>query len=130
MLSHVSIGIINLERSALFYDAIFAPLGFVRVWSTAEAVGYGLPGGDDEFAIKRHVGSALAHSARNHIAFEAANHDAVRAFHAAALAQGAADDGEPEYCAEYGANYFAAFVEDPDGYRLEAKALATGTGVL
>jgi hypothetical protein len=53
-----------------------------------------------------------------------------RTFHAAALAQGAADDGEPEYCAEYGANYFAAFVEDPDGYRLEAKALATGTGVL
>jgi len=57
MLSHISLGVSNLERSLVFYDAILATLGYVRVWRDADAAGYGRPGGDDEFAIKQHEGA-------------------------------------------------------------------------
>ena len=123
MLSHISLGVSDLEGSIIFYDAIFAPLDFVRVWRDADAAGYGYRGGDDEFAIKQHSGAILISSQRTHIAFNAANSDAVRNFYAVALAHGAVDEGVPALCPEYGEGYFAAFVRDPDGYRLEAKVV-------
>ncbi len=52
MLHHISLAVADLERSATFYDASLATLGYVRVWANASAIGYGNPGGDDEFAIK------------------------------------------------------------------------------
>jgi catechol 2,3-dioxygenase-like lactoylglutathione lyase family enzyme len=57
---------------------------------------------------------------RSHIAFAAAGQHEVEAFYAAAIADGAADDGAPALCPEYGPGYFAAFVFDRDGYRIEA----------
>ena len=52
MLHHLSFAVADLPRSAAFYDAALAPLGYVRVWADDTAVGYGSPGGDDEFAIR------------------------------------------------------------------------------
>lgn len=52
MLHHLSFAVADLVRSATFYDAALAPLGYVRVWADETAVGYGSSGGDDEFAIK------------------------------------------------------------------------------
>lgn len=58
MLHHLSLAVSDLDRAAYFYDAALAPLGYVRVWTAADAVGYGPPGGDDEFAIKHRPGAA------------------------------------------------------------------------
>jgi catechol 2,3-dioxygenase-like lactoylglutathione lyase family enzyme len=52
MISHVSVVVTQLERSVIFYDAVLASLGFVRSWTARDAVGYGHPGGDNEFAIE------------------------------------------------------------------------------
>ncbi|MHB8145783.1 MAG: GNAT family N-acetyltransferase [Vulcanimicrobiaceae bacterium] len=120
MLDHLSLGVSSLQRSMAFYDAVLSPLGYARVWSGDDAAGYGPPGEADGFAIKRESGRALTSPRRLHVAFCAVSRDAVRCFHAAALQHGDADDGAPGIHAEYGPGYFAAFVIDPDGYRIEA----------
>ena len=119
MLHHLSIGVKDLSRAAAFYDAALAPLGYVQVWADATAVGYGMQGGGDKFAIKLSP-DATATGAGFHVAFAATSCDAVRQFYAAALLHGGVDNGAPELCLEYGPRYFAAFVIDPDGYRIEA----------
>ncbi len=120
MLHHVSFGVASLERSAAFYDAALGALGFTRVWSVPDAVGYGSPGGGDKLAIKAQAGPVAAPSARFHLAFRAPSRGDVDGFYAAALAQGGQDNGAPGLRAAYGPDYYAAFVSDPDGYRIEA----------
>ena len=125
LLHHLSFGVADLRRSAAFYDATLGALGFMRVWSNFEggaddqAVGYGREGGGDQFAIKQRTGSPIAPPAGFHLAFPAADRDAVHRFHAAALAHGGRDNGAPGPRPHYGANYYAAFVIDPDGYHVE-----------
>jgi catechol 2,3-dioxygenase-like lactoylglutathione lyase family enzyme len=119
MLHHVSFGVADLERSAAFYDAALAALGYARVWTDATAVGYGLPGGGDELAIKL-TEAAAAPGPGFHLAFAAPSRAAVAQFHGAALRHGGTDNGAPGFRPEYGAHYYAAFVIDPDGYRIEA----------
>jgi catechol 2,3-dioxygenase-like lactoylglutathione lyase family enzyme len=120
MLHHVSFGVSNLERSAAFYDAALAALGYVRVWADSSAVGYGLAQGQDLFAVKLRAGDAVAPGAGFHLAFAAPSREAVARFHAEALAHGGLNNGAPGLRPAYGPNYFAAFVIDPDGYRIEA----------
>jgi len=120
MLHHLSFGVHDLSRSATFYDAVLSPPGYVRVWADDTAVGYGLPGGGDKFAIKLRPGSIPGHSTGTHCAFAAPSRESVIRFHEAALLYGGQDNGSPELCLEYGPNYFAAFVIDPDGYCIEA----------
>jgi catechol 2,3-dioxygenase-like lactoylglutathione lyase family enzyme len=120
VLDHVSLGVTDLARAIAFYDAVLAPLGVVRVWTAGDAAGYGYPGQDDSLAIKREPGAAVGSSARSHLAFTAPTPEAASQFHAAGIAHGAHDEGEPGFCPEYGPGYFAAFLRDHDGYRLEA----------
>ena len=120
MLHHVSFGVSNLERSAAFYDAALAVLGYVRVWTDTTAVGYGLAAGQDLFAVKLKASDAVAPGPGFHLAFTAPSREAVARFHAEALAHGGEDNGAPGLRPAYGPNYFAAFVIDPDGYRIEA----------
>jgi catechol 2,3-dioxygenase-like lactoylglutathione lyase family enzyme len=120
MLHHVSFGVSNLERSAAFYDAVLSALGYVRVWADSSAVGYGLAQGQDLFAVKLRTGDATAPGPGFHFAFAAPSRDAVARFHAEALAHGGLDNGAPGLRPAYGPDYFAAFVIDPDGYRIEA----------
>ena len=120
MLHHVSFGVSNLERSAAFYDAALTVLGYVRVWTDATAVGYGLAAGQDLFAVKLKASDAVAPGPGFHLAFTAPSREAVARFHAEALAHGGQDNGAPGLRPAYGPNYFAAFVIDPDGYRIEA----------
>lgn len=119
MLHHLSFAVSDLPRSAAFYDAALAPLGYVRVWEDDEAVGYGYPGGGDKFAIKLRSGIQVPGEGF-HLAFSGSSREAVDAFHAAALAHGGEDNGGTGLHPEYGDTYYAAFVIDPDGYRVEA----------
>src|SRR5438067_13932651 len=120
MLHHISFGVSNLERSAAFYDAALAALGYVRVWTDSTAVGYGLAAGQDLFAVKLKAGDAVAPGPGFHLAFTAPSREAVARFHAEALAHGGQNNGAPGWRASYGPNYFAALVIDPDGYRTGA----------
>jgi catechol 2,3-dioxygenase-like lactoylglutathione lyase family enzyme len=120
MLHHVSFAVADLERSAAFYDAALAPLGYVRVWTHESAIGYGLPGDGDKFAIKARGQDIAVPGPGFHLAFAAPSRDAVAAFHRVALANGGRDNGAPGLRPHYGPDYYAAFVFDPDGYRIEA----------
>ncbi len=120
MLGHLSFGVADLERAAAFYDAILAPLGCVRVWSNARGAGFGAPGGGDKLALFPREGLVIAPGPGFHLAFDAPDQAAVGAFHAAAVALGAEDSGPPGLRPHYGATYYAAFITDLDGYRLEA----------
>jgi len=126
MLHHISIGVLDIESAAAFYDRVLAPLGYVRVWSDlrpgeeGQAVGYGLPGGGDELALKQVPRTGTPDLPGFHIAFAAETREAVAAFHAAAVAAGGRDNGAPGLREHYGPGYYAAFVMDPEGYRIEA----------
>ncbi len=120
MLHHLSFAVADVARSAAFYDAALAPLGYVRVWEDETAIGYGLPGGGDKFAIKLAREPFAAPPEGFHVAFAAPSREAVDAFHRAALALGGMDNGGTGLHPEYGPAYYAAFVIDPDGYRIEA----------
>ena len=122
MISHLSLGVSNLAQSAALYDAALGALGYVRVFSGAESVGYGPATGEEGLALKERPASSIGVDAGFHLAFVAPDRAAVDAFHAAALAHGATDDGSPGPRPDYGDDYYAAFVIDLDGHRLEVKA--------
>jgi catechol 2,3-dioxygenase-like lactoylglutathione lyase family enzyme len=120
MLHHVSLGVAELQRASAFYDAVLAPLGYVRAWTDATAVGYGEPGGGDKLAIKLRAPGTVASGAGFHLAFAAPDRTAVARFHEAALRHGGIDNGAPGLRPHYGPHYYAAFVFDPDGHAVEA----------
>ena len=120
MLHHISFAVADLARSAAFYDAALAPLGYVRVWTHETAIGYGRPGEGDKFAIKARGKEIEIPGPGFHLAFAAPSRGAVDEFHRAALASGGRDNGPPGLRPQYAPDYYAAFVLDPDGYRIEA----------
>lgn len=126
ILSHVSLGVNDLPRSLVFYDAVLAALGVGRLMQHGEAVGYGrvFP----EFWINRPLDGRPASAGNGvHVSFLARDPEQVKAFHAAALASGGRDEGTPGLRPEYTATYYACFVRDPDGNKVEAMCL-TGAG--
>jgi catechol 2,3-dioxygenase-like lactoylglutathione lyase family enzyme len=122
VLGHISFGVSDLARSAAFYDAALGALGYVRVFTSDRAIGYGAPGtGADRLLLIAQDGSVRPPSVGFHLAFAAPTRDAVGGFHRAALQNGGEDQGAPGLRPQYGPDYYAAFVLDPDGYKLEAK---------
>ncbi len=119
MLDHVSLETADLERAMAFYDAVLAALGAVRSWTKDDAAGYGHPGRDEELALNQRAFVRIP-GAGFHLAFAARSRAEVDAFHRAALEQGGVDHGAPGLRPEYGPGYYAAYVGDPDGHRLEA----------
>jgi catechol 2,3-dioxygenase-like lactoylglutathione lyase family enzyme len=119
---HLSIGVVDLARATAFYDAALAPLGWVQLFKSARAAGWGPPGfeGETPFAVIQHGDAARAPGAGFHLAFRAPSHAAIDAFHAAALAAGGVDEGPPGIREHHDPSYYAAFVRDLDGHRLEA----------
>ncbi len=127
MLHHLSFAVTDLARSTAFYNAALSPLGYLKVWLDATAVGYGLPGGEDQFAIKLRPNAVTVPGDGFHVAFAAPSRPAVDGFYRAALAHGGRDNGGCSLHPEYGPNYYAAFVTDPDGYPIEAVINGTGS---
>lgn len=125
MLHHVSLGSADIARSRAFYDAVMPPLGLSRTFDVAEAVGYGA--GITVFSLNRPTdGRAAAPGNGVHVAFEVETCGAVDAFFAAAVAAGGAADGPPGLRPQCDAHYYAAFVRDPDGNKIEALTFAAG----
>lgn len=119
MIHHISIGVRNLDLSGAFYDAALGALGYRRVFEDDTAIGYGLVDDEDLFCLKLR-GDATPAGAGFHLSFSALSRSAVHGFHESALRVGGQDNGEPGLRLDYGANYYAAFLIDPDGYRIEA----------
>lgn len=119
MLHHISLPVADLERSAGFYDLVLSVLGYRRVCSGADYAGYGVLEDQDLFMLKR-VSPSTPAGPGFHLAFSAPTAEAVDAFHRLALANGAMDNGAPGLRSRYGPGYYAAFVIDLDGHRIEA----------
>jgi len=120
MLGHLSFGVADLARAIRFYDAVLAPLGYVRVWTIERQAGYGAPGGGDKLALKLQPAPVIPPGPGFHLALVAPSPAAVDRFHAEALRAGGSDEGAPGPRPHYGPTYYAAFVRDPDGHKLEA----------
>src|SRR3954454_22113558 len=117
VIDHIGVGVRNFEQSVDFYTRALAPLGFERVAyvdTDNRSAGFGVKGRDD-FWI--HEGRPVG---RAHIAFDAETREAVDAFHEAAVAAGARDNGAPGLRPEYSDTYYAAYVVDPNGNNIEA----------
>ena len=116
VLDHVTIGVTDLARARAFYDAALAPLGIVYMCGEGDTFsGYG----DGESAFFW-FGLRDAAQTGVHVAFTAADRATVDRFHAAALAAGGEDHGAPGLRPQYHADYYGAFVLDPDGHNIEA----------
>ena len=118
MIDHVSIGVRDLAQAAAFYDAVLAALGLAKLRTKPTTVGYGKA--YPEFWINLRQDRSIAADTGLHICLRAPSTQAVDAFHAAALRAGGASDGAPGLRPEYNDRYYAAFVVDPDGNKIEA----------
>ncbi len=119
MLDHVSIGVSDLARSRRFYDAALAPLGYACLSEGADGLGYGADSAQFWLGATQHPVPPDDRSGL-HFCFAAPSTASVDRFHAAALAAGGRDNGAPGLRPQYSGAYYAAFVTDPDGYRIEA----------
>lgn len=119
LVSHVSVGVSDVPRAGVFYDAIMAALGARRVMEHAGGIGYGraFP---EFWASMPHNGGSASTGNGTHVCFSASGPEVVDAFHAAGLAAGGSDDGAPGRRPEYAPGYYAAFLRDPDGNKVEA----------
>jgi catechol 2,3-dioxygenase-like lactoylglutathione lyase family enzyme len=120
MIDHVSVAVRDLGKAEPFYTALLAPLGMrkLREWPDA-AVGFGKK--YPEFWINRRPAMArVTEDSGVHICLRGTDTRAVEDFHAAALKAGGTSDGAPGLRTEYHSSYYAAFIRDPDGNRIEA----------
>jgi catechol 2,3-dioxygenase-like lactoylglutathione lyase family enzyme len=123
MLSHVSLGTNDVARAAAFYDPVLATLGIRKLNADADALGYG--DSISLFFLETPTDGRPASTGNGvHVAFLAETRAMVDDFYAAALANGGTDAGPPGLRPDYDAHYYAAFVRDPDGNKLEAVSFA------
>jgi catechol 2,3-dioxygenase-like lactoylglutathione lyase family enzyme len=119
MIDHISIGVSDLDRSARFYEAALASLGLSRLVTRPATVGFGKS--YPEFWINLRAGmSPVPPESGCHICLRTKSAGEVDAFHAAALNAGGTDDGAPGLRPHDRVRYYAAFIRDPDGNRIEA----------
>ena len=115
MIDHIVVNVRDLKASRRFYDQALAPLGYRLIKEFPGGIGYGMGAKADFWMMQREPRSAEVH-----VAFACGTRSLVDAFHAAALAAGGKDHGAPGTRAHYHADYYGAFVLDPDGHNLEA----------
>jgi catechol 2,3-dioxygenase-like lactoylglutathione lyase family enzyme len=125
MIDHISIGVRDLEAMALFYQQALGVLGYSKLREQAGTVGFGKR--YSEFWLNHRAGMPVAESDTGlHIALRAPDITAVEAFYQAALQAGGSSDGAPGLRPEYSPSYFAAFIRDPEGNRIEAVTFLLG----
>ena len=120
MIAYTTLGVNDMERAVAFYDPVFAAIGGQRDSKSPTWTGYSRPGDRAKFFLTQPWDKAEAtHGNGTMLAFEASSHAAVDSFHAAALANGGADEGPPGI--REGTHY-VAYIRDPDGNKLCAFA--------
>jgi catechol 2,3-dioxygenase-like lactoylglutathione lyase family enzyme len=117
MIDHLSIQCADVRASAAFYDAILATIGGTRIMEFGAIIGYGVPPMPDFWLGPQQTAEGFRES---HIAFQAPDRAAVRAFVDAAVTSGAEVLHPPRVWPEYHPNYYGGFVRDPDGNNVEA----------
>lgn len=132
MIDHVSLRVTDYERSKAFYSAALAPLGYSLLIESASGAGFrkefipdfwvkqGEPDRGTSQRANVPDGARGCGGSAIHVAFAANDRAAADAFYHAAIAAGGVSNGEPGLHPEYHANYYSAFVLDPDGYNIEA----------
>jgi len=119
MIHHVSLGTNDVARARAFYDPIMALLGLRPIGGHGRSADYGV--GDIQFSLETPTDGRPAGVGNGvHVAFQAADRAMVREFHRLGLALGGTDAGAPGLRPEYDANYYGAFIRDPDGNKIEA----------
>ena len=119
MIDHVGLFVSDANERAGFYESLLAPLGYVRKLEFPGAVCFENADDGDSVWIESPK-SPDQRLVTEHIAFRAKDEEAVKAFHAAGLAAGGTDNGQPGPRPNYGPTYYAAFIHDPDGNNIEA----------
>ena len=122
LLDHVSISVQDIARAKCFYTAILSALGAAVVSERDDAIGFGernRPNDDGHTYLSIYQSPHAISDARRHWCFRAQSKDQVEAFHAAGLAAGGSDAGAPGL-RSYHAQYYAAFLLDPEGNKVEA----------
>lgn len=126
MIDHVSIAVRDLAACGRFYDAVLPTIGYARLVTRTGTIGYGKK--YPEFWLnERKMMTPVDPDSGTHVCLRTSSVDSVQAFHAAALAGGGTSDGSPGPRPEYTAGYYAAFVSDPEGNKIEAVTFTTGT---
>lgn len=115
MIDHVGYEVADLERSAAFYDAVFFALGTRRQFQSPGAVAWG--DNSPQFWIVQRGRQPQADY--GHLALRATSRPAVDAAHSAGVKAGGYDDGTPGPRAKYGPRYYAGYLRDPDGLKIE-----------
>jgi len=119
MIDHISVAVRDLDRAARFYESALAPLGLVRLVTRPATIGFGKTYPEFWINLRAHMAD-VEQGSGIHIALRAKSTGEVDAFHAAALAAGGRCDGPPGIRPHERVRYYAAFVVDPDGNRIEA----------
>ncbi|CAB3797785.1 VOC family protein [Pararobbsia alpina] len=123
LLDHVSIGVPNLDAVRPFYDSIMKALGATKVYDRPNALGYGercTSGNTESTCLAVYLDPSSIDVNKRHWCFKAVSCERVDAFFAAGLAAGGRSDGEPGLRPHYHSDYYAAFLFDPAGNRVEA----------
>jgi catechol 2,3-dioxygenase-like lactoylglutathione lyase family enzyme len=119
MIDHVSVPVRDLVAATRFYETALGALGMSKLEQRPSTVGFGKSYAEFWINLRGDLAPAATGSGA-HVCFRARTTDMVDAFHAAALAAGGADGGIPGLRPQHGEGYYAAFIRDPDGNRIEA----------
>jgi catechol 2,3-dioxygenase-like lactoylglutathione lyase family enzyme len=125
MIDHVSIGVRDLEACGRFYEAVLAAIGTSKLVTRPGAIGFGKKYPEFWLNERRAVTPADPDTG-THVCLRASSVEAVQAFHAAALQAGGASDGAPGPRSGHIGGYYAAFIRDPEGNRIEVATFTAG----
>jgi catechol 2,3-dioxygenase-like lactoylglutathione lyase family enzyme len=119
MIDHISVSVSDLDRSAEFYETVLGALGYQKLETRPATIAFGKK--YPEFWINhRPWMKKVEDDSGMHIALRASSQEMVDTFHAVALKAGGTSDGEAGLRPQHGEGYYAAFIRDPDGNRIEA----------
>ena len=119
MIDHISIAVRDLDRAARFYEALLGAIGYAKLEVRPRTIGFGKK--YPEFWLNLRTSMPpLPDDSGAHVALRVRSTELVEAFHAAALKAGGSSDGAPGLRPHHGEGYYAAFIRDLDGNRVEA----------
>jgi catechol 2,3-dioxygenase-like lactoylglutathione lyase family enzyme len=126
MIDHVSIAVRDLETCGRFYEAVLAAIGYAKLIVRPSTIGFGKK--YPEFWLnERRAMTPVDPDSGTHVCLRASSVEQVQAFHTAAIKGGGASDGAPGLRPDYTAGYYAAFVRDPEGNKIEAVTFTAGS---